>query len=148
MGALDFMKDRPTLADRQRERYAPAKGSTVVRQIKTRAAKKDRWEQCQDAVWDRDKGISRASGKPLVRASTDARKRGEVAHLDARSTNPEKKFDLKNLVLLSAEEHGLSDARTAPGGKVLLEIKGKNASKILTFIRRDINGREVWRHTS
>lgn len=120
----------------------------VVERAEKRNAKQSAEDAWRDAIWLRDGGVSRASGKPVYRAHTDNRKRGECAHLDARSTSPEKKYDERNGVLLTAEEHALSDARTAPGGKALLEIKGKNANKALTFIRRDTKGRVLWTRTS
>lgn len=141
--------DRLGLTNLQtRPRRAIPKGSTVVRRMATRRQKAETWKAAQDQVWIRDGRVSRASGTPLVRAHTDARKRGEVAHLKSRGAHPDQKYDLRNLVLLSAEEHAQSDARTAPGGRVLLTIQGGNANKALTFIRRDTRGREVWRRTS
>lgn len=73
-----------------------------------------------------------------------------MAHLPTatRSTNPATKNDPARCVLLTAEEHALSDARTAPGGKPLLEIRGTDARKAITFIRRNDRGRVLWRRTS
>lgn len=139
----------PTL-DREVNRRRPVapKGSAVLERRAKRAVKKSSEERCKDAVWDRDGGKSRASGKPVLRAHVDMRKRGEVAHIAAKSTNPAKRYLRANNVLLTAEEHALSDARTAPGGKALLTIKGRNANKALTFTMRDSRGRVVWTRTT
>jgi len=139
------------LSDEQnRRRPVAPKGSTVVAQRKKRAAKQTAEQQRNAKVWARDRGVSRASGRPVVHASPVAAKRGEVAHLptSTRSTNPATKNDPHRCVLLTAEEHALSDARTAPGGKALLEIRGRDARKAITFIRRDERGRVLWRRTS
>lgn len=126
----------------------PRSAPAVLRTVARKARRVDREDAFKDAVWDRDK-VSRASGKPVFRNHIDPEKRGEVAHIKARSTNPTKKYDPNNGVLLTAVEHGWSDPRTANAkGKVLLEIKGTNARKALTFIRRDVRGREIWRYTS
>lgn len=152
MGALDFM-DRLSRLDvvqntrrdvKQRHAITPA----VVERRQRKAKADAKEEQTKVKVWDRDGGLSRASGKPVVHASPNPEKRGDVAHIDARSTSPAKKYSVANNVLLTAEEHQLSDARTAPGGKALLEIRGKNANRKLTFIRRNEKGRVLWRRTS
>lgn len=119
----------------------------VVERAKKRAAKQTAEDKFRAAVWERDGGVSRCSGRPVLHAHTDNRKRGEVAHLKARSTAPGQKLDPANACLLTAEEHALSDARTA-GGKVLLEIKGTDARKVLRFIRRDETGRVLWSRES
>lgn len=137
-----------TLAEVERDRKATPKGYAVLTRREKAAGKRSAEDTCKDTVWERDGGKSRASGKPVLRAHPDASKRGEVAHLRARSTDPAKKYHPANNVLLTAEEHALSDARTAPGGKALLEIKGTNANKALTFTRRDTRGRVVWTRTT
>lgn len=149
MSGRAWFDSLPSL-DREVNRRRPLtpKGSQVLEQRAKRAEKKSAEERCKDAVWERDGGTSRASGKPVLRAHVDNRKRGEVAHLGARSTNPAKKFLKANNVLLTAEEHLLSDKRTAPGGKALLSIKGRNANRALTFTMRDARGRVVWTRTS
>jgi hypothetical protein len=119
----------------------------VLARHEKRKAKRTAEETFRQAVWARDGGVSRCSGKPLLHASLDPDRRGEVAHLKARSTNPREKVNPANGVLLSATEHALSDARTA-GGKVLLEIKGTDARKLLRFIRRDQSGKVLWSRAS
>lgn len=122
---------------------------SVLRTIANKAKRVSAEDAFRDAVWDRDGGISRASGKPVFRAHTDPSKRGEVAHIKARSTAPAEKYNPDNGVLLTAVEHGWSDPRTANAkGKTLLEIRGTNARRTLTFIRRDERGRHLWTHAS
>lgn len=136
-------------ADRRRTFRSFWKGTPpVVAQRQKRATNKAADEAFRKAVWVRDGGLSRASGVPVVHGHVDNRKRGEVAHLTARSTNPGEKRDPRRGVLLTAEEHALSDARTAPGGKALLEVKGKDGSKRLRFVRRDERGRVLWSRES
>ena len=105
-------------------------------------------QRVRAAVWKRDQAHSRASGVLVVKGHPDEKLRGEVAHLVARSVDRGKKYSITNTVLLTAEEHRLSDRRTAPGGKVLLKIRGSNASKTLTFTRLDPDGRVLWTRQS
>lgn len=134
----------------QRPRMACAKGQPAVLARRERRAKKQSAEdKARDQVWARDQAISRASGKPVLRGHVDERRRGEVAHIGARSTNPAKRYAVSNQVLLTAEEHRLSDPRTAgASGKRLLEIVGKDADKMLTFIWYSLDGRELRRSYS
>jgi hypothetical protein len=130
----------------------PARGtSTRARATRYRSGLKT----FRDAVWTRDKHCSRASGRHLTRGSSDPQRGGQAAHLGARSSHPDRRFDPDNGILLSIEEHRDSDPRTAgAGGRVLLEIvpiapdtvlNGRNR---LLFIRRDSSGRELWRRIS
>lgn len=144
--------DLPSLAVEQNRRrtLAPVR-ATVLEQRDKRAAKDTAERRRNEAVWERDKGICRATGRPLVKASPVAAKRGEVAHLPSatRSTNPATKNDPAKCVLLSAEIHALSDARTAGAkGLPLVEIIGTDAREAITFIRRNERGRVLWRRTS
>jgi hypothetical protein len=146
------MSDTPRLdalpvLDPRARRACPKGIPTVLAQADKRTAKAKAEDAFKEAVWKRDGGISRASGKPVYHAHTDPRQRGEVAHLSARSTKPEAKWKPENGILLTAEEHKLSDARTA-GGTVLLEIRGTDARKALTFVRRDRNGKVLWKRSS
>lgn len=107
------------------------------------------YDELRDLVWIADESRSRASGRALTRGSDDPRRGGQVAHLKARGSHPERRFSLSNVCLLSIEEHAWSDARTAnAGGRVLLERIGDNANRSLTFIRKDRRGRELWRYSS
>lgn len=148
MGLLDKLR-LPSLDRVQNtRRTVTPKGSTVLERREKRTAKDRADDELRKACWDRDGGKSRASGVPLLRSHVDPRKRGQVAHLTARSTNPGEKRDLRRVVLLSAEEHELSDARTAPGGKPLLTIKGTDGNKAVTFTMHDPTGRVLWTRTS
>jgi hypothetical protein len=118
-------------------------------------AQDPKWRVWRDAIWDRDGGRSRASGAVLERQSIDDKRRGECAHLIARSVDPAHKLEPWAGVLLSAEEHRLSDPRTAGAvGKRLLLIEPADpggelrGDRELTFIRVDRHGRELWRNTS
>jgi hypothetical protein len=114
-----------------------------------------KWDVWRDAIWDRDESRSRASGVVLDRTSLDERRRGECAHLVSRSAAPEIKFRVENGVLLSAEEHRLSDPRTAgAAGRALLLIEpfGRDGElrgdRTLTFTRVDATGHVLWTRTS
>lgn len=99
----------PTLGELHQQRRAPQKG--VPRQLVKQAekkAKKVNDEQFRNAIWKRDKGRSRATGKPLVKSgTTDWAKLGEVDHGIPRSLAPERIYDLSNGLLLSKEENRL-----------------------------------------
>lgn len=145
----------PTLADQRAVRRATPKttrkGAAKPVAKKARPARPDTAaaeRRCREAVWRRDQDHSRASGMLVVKGHESERVRGEVAHLVSRSRSPKQKWDSANCVLLTAEEHRLSDPRTAPGGTVLLIIQGKDARKVLTFIRRDTDGTVLWTRQS
>ena len=124
---------------------APTKAKTHPRRPDALKAE----QACRAKVWKRDQGRSRASGTPVVKGHDSELQRGEVAHIRSRSASPAKKWDPDNCVLLTAEEHRLSDPRTAPGGRVLLRIKGTNAQKVLTFSRLDpVDGHVMWSRQS
>jgi hypothetical protein len=149
--ARRYLDGLPTLGEVQAaRRAAPKPGPRVLRRQQRQADLKAQEDAFRKAVWRRDGRTSRASGKPLVKAHLDPDKRGEVAHLVKRSRAPgrDDKFNPDRAVLLSATEHALSDARTAPGGQVLLEIVGDNGAADVLFIRRDATGQEVWRRVS
>lgn len=142
--------DSPTLDEIQRTRRPNQKPlPSVVTRAQRKAEKKSREDDFRDEIWRLDGRKSRASGKPMLHGGTDPTRRGQVAHIKPKGAYPELAFDVKNAILLSDEEHRLSDPRTAnAGGKALLEIRGTNANGSLTFIRRDVDGRELWRRSS
>ena len=149
----NFMSRLPVASDlpRRATQKTTRKGAVapVVKKIpaaKPEVAAAER--RCRAAVWKRDDGFSRACGLPVFKGHESELMRGEVAHLVSRSRSPQQKWDSANCVLLTAEEHRLSDPRTAPGGKVLLVIQGKDARKVLTFIRRAPNGDVLWTRQS
>jgi hypothetical protein len=100
MGAFD---DLERLTDVQRTPRAPAKGlpHQLVKQAE-RESKEDRGKVFRDAVWTRDKGRCRATGKLLKRSgTTDWNVLGEVDHSIPRSLAPERIYDVGNGVLLT-----------------------------------------------
>jgi hypothetical protein len=99
------IRDLPTLAEVQTIRRAPAKG--LPHQLVKKAEKVDtekRGEQFRAAVWMRDRGCCRATGKPLKRSgTTDWSILGEVDHSIPRSLAPERIYDVGNGLLLTKE---------------------------------------------
>lgn len=142
------LRNLDTLDQASRRRRPTAKAALEPRSTtKGREARKDL--EFREGVWARDEKHSRASGRYLVRAHVDPNRRGEVAHLQFRSTHPDKKRDVRAGVLLSAEEHRVSDARTAnAGGRALLHIHGTNANRKLVFVMHDSDGHVLWRRES
>jgi hypothetical protein len=145
-------RDLPTMAEIHATRRATPKGTPKTAEKappkKKRPELDPRERACTAAVWKRDQHRSRASALPVTKGADIETERGEVAHLAARSTSPEKRWDPDNCVLLTAEEHRLSDPRTAPHGKILLAIAGKHANKELRFIRLAPDGSVLWTRRS
>lgn len=109
--------------------------------------KKQAGDDFRAAVWARDKGQSRASGKPLSKSGSDWKRVGEVHHVIPRSLAPERVLDVANGLLLSKEEHALAETAcpNAPD-KQLLDISGPDdRGQLQTFIWRDIQGKELRR---
>jgi hypothetical protein len=141
----------PTMAEEAARRGAPQKGSTALRRDATEGAKATRTEVLNDTVYARDERKSRATGKPLMRRTTNARQKWTPHHLRKRSTHPEKKYDPDNVVSLSLHEHQLAETRCPKNTKLfMLDIEGDNAGKkhTLLFIRRNEEGTEIWRRSS
>lgn len=141
----------PSLDDERRIARAVPKGLPhVLAREQKKQAKADQEEAFKAAVWDRDKGISRASDKPLKRAHLNPAKCGHVHHRRKRSTAPAEKYDPKNGVLLSALEHELAETRCPANTRhFLLDIYGPaDSGQVLTFVKRDAEGREIWRRQS
>lgn len=64
----------PTLAEVNAQRRAPAKGLPPMLAKKERQkSKEEQGEAFRAAVWKRDKGCSRATGKKLVKSGTIGR---------------------------------------------------------------------------
>lgn len=100
----------PTLAEIQATRRAPQKAGLPTPLAKKAKAKsrEEKAEAFRRAVWERDKGRSRATGKPLVKSGTmDWARLGEVDHAYPRSTSPDRIYDVSNGILLSKEENRL-----------------------------------------
>lgn len=137
------LDDLPTLQELQRERRAPQKG---LPRMLTKKAEKQSQAAIEDAfrkgVFERDKGRSRATGKPLSRSAHDWDHRAEVHHVLKRSTNPEGKWEISRGILLSKTEHVLAETRCpqAPD-RMLLEIHGDDdLGQPQVFTWRDTNG--------
>lgn len=113
-----------------------------------RKAKVAQGETFRRAVWERDRGRSRASGKPLARSGTDYHKVGEVHHVIARSLAPDRIYEVGNGILLSKHEHLLAET-TCPNAPELhlLDIEGaEDRGDPQRFIWRDVHGTQLrWR---
>ncbi len=72
------------------------------------AAKKLNADTFRDAIWKRDGGRSRATGKLLAKSGTLSwDELGEVDHVIDRSLAPERIYDVGNGILLSKRENRL-----------------------------------------
>lgn len=91
-------------------------------------------------VWEREGGCSRLTGQPLSKWDDDWDRLGDVCHILPKSVYPERRFDPENAVLLSRNEHILSDGR----GGYLLKILGSKASLPLRFERYNHHGILLW----
>jgi hypothetical protein len=98
----------------------------------------------RQAIWRRDGGIDRATGKLLDRVSESWDTLGQVCHLKSRGAYPELKYEISNAFLMNARFHWLSDSR---GGR-LLKILGEDANAILEFVMTDKAGAVLWRRSS
>lgn len=142
------------LTDAQQTRRATPKHEVLPAPLvkeEKRKAKKVREDAFRKAVWLRDKGRSRASGKPLARSGTDFHKVGEVHHVIARSLAPERLYDATNGILLSKHEHHLAET-SCPNDPAhcLLDIRHADAGADdrglpQLFIWRDVHGKETKR---
>lgn len=123
---------------------------TQERQAKKRAVQSEE-DKARSAVWARDKGRDRATGKPLKRNSANPDERGEWCHLKGRRVKPEWKTDPRRQILLSATNHQLSDGR---GGYLLKILNPKTLAPAtdgnapILFIRYNPKGVELWRRIS
>lgn len=107
---MDLSKILPdTLNGKQADRYAKPKGLPPMLEKKARQkSKEEQGEAFRAAVWKRDKGCSRATGKKLVKSgTTDWAQLGEVDHVINRSIAPDRIYDVSNGILLSKEENRL-----------------------------------------
>src|SRR5581483_249746 len=143
----------PTLAEVRatRSRACPKAGLPTVLARKARQeSKADRGKAFRDAVWKRDKGRSRATGKKLTRV--DSRTPGasllpwsdvgEVDHAYPRSTAPERVYDVQNGILLSKEENRLRKVACAkaPEFRRFSYTWPEDRGKPQVFIWRDETG--------
>jgi hypothetical protein len=143
---MTLIKRLPRLDQRKRQ-ACPKPMPTVVRKQERIKAKAANEADFRKSVWVRDQGKSRASGKPLGKSGSNWEKVGEVHHVLARSTNPDKIYDVSNGLLLSKQEHALAETM-CPGepSKSLLNIEGPtDRGKPQTFVWLDVNGKELKR---
>lgn len=145
MGKLSI--DLPTLDAALRQRRPCAKPEPrVLSKPKADKAKADKGKAFRDAVWARDGGKSRATGKPLVRSGTiSAEELGEVDHVIDRSLAPERIYDVSNGILLSKRENRLkkTPCPRAPEHR-LFTVKGPDdRSQPQRFIWRDADGKII-----
>lgn len=134
----------PTLAEMQAKRRATPKG--VPHQIaKQREKKADvvKDDAFRLAIWNRDKGRSRATGKPLKKSGISWDEIGEVDHAIPRSIAPDRIWDLGNALLLSKTENRLRKVSCirAPEHKYFDYSGPDNRKKPQTFVWRDDDGK-------
>ncbi len=107
------------------------------------AEKAERGEAFRAAVWKRDKGRSRATGKKLVKSgTTDWHQLGEVDHVIDRSLAPERIYDVSNGILLSKRENRLKKVACprAPEFRMFSISGPDDRAKLQLFTWRDEDG--------
>ena len=143
MGVSDFLKlDLPVLGSPsvQRDNAKPIPSILVKDEKKKSKAKKD--ETFRAAVWTRDGGKSRATGKPLNKSGMDPHAIGEVDHVIDRSLAPERIYDVSNGILLSKWENRAkkTPCPLAPEHRLFSVTGPDDRSKPQTFTWRDKHG--------
>lgn len=95
------------------------------------------------AVWARDKGRSRATGKPLVKQGLNWDEIWEVDHAIPRSLAPERIYDIGNGLLLSKRENRLRKVACpeAPEYRMFEYAGPDDRSKPQRFVWRDRTGK-------
>lgn len=115
----------------------------VVAQEAKRQAKKANGKTFRDAVWARDKGLCRATRRPLTKSGSDPQRVGEVDHVLNRSTHPDRIYDVSNGILISRYLNHLKK-EACPGAPefFLFAITGPDdRGQEQTFTWRDLNGK-------
>lgn len=103
------------------------------------------------AVWEGDKGICRATGRPLLKVSDNLDECGQVCHLQGRGSHPERATDPTNAILMSSSMHTLSDARGNGRLKLVDPETGAwplDARKAIRFTLHDKAGNVLWTRVS
>jgi hypothetical protein len=114
------MKSRPTLGDQQATKRAEQKGTPpVIERQEKRQSKKKAEDANRAAVWDRDRGICRATGVKLARSGSDPNKVGEVDHTILRSDDATRILDPTNCVLISKYLNRLRKVRCKNDGRFM-----------------------------
>lgn len=147
MGFLDNLK---TLDQRPRGGWPdtkPAKDGkpTVIARKERKKSREQQHEEFRAAVWKRDGGKSRATGKKLAKSGLEWSAVGEVDHVYERSTNPDRIFDVSNGILLSKEENRLKKARCskAPEHHYFEIVGPDDRSQPQMFFWRDDDGKVI-----
>jgi hypothetical protein len=107
--------------------------------------------QFRSAVWRRDGGRDRATGKVLSKEHVDPAHRGQVCHFRGRRVMPEWATDPDRALLMSDSSHILSDARGGNLLKLTDPVTGEPAddgTKKIRFTLYDRAGNVVWTRTS
>lgn len=117
----------------RRERDVQKHEKRVAREKQQAAAERREsaeWTATRKAIYKRDQGKSRFSGKALFLRHDDPRLVGEVNHTQLRSRGgPDESW---NLALLTPDEHDMFHHRHP---KYVLDISG-NADRVLTFVQK------------
>ena len=144
MSDTPFLDALPTL--NTRTRHAPAKGLPPALVKEAKAKSRERLgEEFRAAVWKRDGGKSRATGKKLSKSAIKWDERGEVDHVIDRSLAPERIYDVGNGILLSAKENRLKKTAcpNAPEHRMFSVTGPDDRSKPQTFTWRDADGKII-----
>ncbi len=143
------LQDLPTLAEVEasRPRACPKAGLPAPLARKARKKTKERLaKDFRDAIWLRDKGKSRATGRKVHKSgTTDWSKLGEVDHSVPRSLAPERIYDVCNGILLSKEENRLRKVSCvrAPEFRMFDYTGPDDRALPQTFVWRDADGKET-----
>ena len=139
------LRDLQTMDQVNAEPRAPQKG--VPRMLTKKARQQealDKGEAFRKAVWNRDNGCSRATGRKLVKSgTTDWALLGEVDHSVPRSLAPDRIYDVSNGILLSKEENRLRKipCPRAPEYKLFDYDGPDDRREPQTFIWLDLDGK-------
>lgn len=129
----------------ERERMACPKTGlpTVLARKERKQTKEQLAKDFRDAVWLRDKGRSRATGKKLQHDASDWDVCGEVDHAIPRSLAPDRLYDVSNGILLSKTENRLRKVACvrAPEFKRFDYLGPDDRGQEQTFTWRDEDGK-------
>lgn len=132
MGALDFMDGRPTLADRQHERYAESKAAMETRRAENGVARRldeRKLAEWRKGVTKRDGLICRWCGRRVVETIENIPEQSQTHHATPREHRPTR-YDVRNGIRLCGTCH---DRITGTVGEKAIIV----ASQTFT-----LNGRE------
>lgn len=121
MGALDFMKNRPTLADRPRGGWEKPKGEALTRlesKTERRISETSKEKVWRAAVWARDKGCCRWCRRKVVKTISLVPGRAESHHVSGRVVRAIR-WLRKNGILLCLECHQKVTGKVAEKWKLV-----------------------------